>query len=46
MPESVGITAGRRAAAIATDLTCGAAGRHTVARTARYVLARASGLPE
>jgi FkbM family methyltransferase len=41
MPESVGMTAVRRAAAIATDLTCRAAGRRTVVRTARYVLSRA-----
>jgi FkbM family methyltransferase len=41
MPESVGMTAVRRAAAIATDLTCRAAGRRTVIRTARYVLSRA-----
>jgi len=41
MPGSVGITAVRRAAAIATDLTCRAAGRRTVVRTARYVLSRA-----
>jgi FkbM family methyltransferase len=41
MPQSVGITAVRRAAAIATDLTCRAAGRRTVVRTARYVLSRA-----
>ena len=41
MPGSVGMTAVRRAAAIATDLTCRAAGRRTVVRTARYVLSRA-----
>ena len=41
MPGSVGITAARRAASIATDLTCRAAGRRTVVRTARYVLSRA-----
>lgn len=41
MPESKGMTAVRRAAAIATDLTCRAAGRRTVVRTARYVLSRA-----
>jgi FkbM family methyltransferase len=41
MPGSVGLTAVRRAAAIATDLTCRAAGRRTVVRTARYVLSRA-----
>jgi FkbM family methyltransferase len=41
MPGSVGRTAVRRAAAIATDLTCRAAGRRTVVRTARYVLSRA-----
>ena len=35
------MTAVRRAAAIATDLTCRAAGRRTVVRTARYVLSRA-----
>ena len=35
------MTAIRRAAAIATDLTCRAAGRRTVVRTARYVLWRA-----
>ena len=35
------MTAARRAAAIATDLTCRAAGRRTVVRTARYVLSRA-----
>jgi FkbM family methyltransferase len=41
MPGSVGMAAVRRAAAIATDLTCRAAGRRTVVRTARYVLSRA-----
>ena len=41
MAGSVGRTAARRAAAIATDLTCRAAGRRTVVRTARYVLSRA-----
>src|ERR1700722_15333850 len=41
MPASVGMNAARRAAAIATDLTCRAAGRRTVVRTARYVLSRA-----
>ena len=41
MVESVGITAVRRATAIATDLTCRAAGRRTVVRTARYILSRA-----
>jgi FkbM family methyltransferase len=41
MPGSVRKTAARRAAAIATDLTCRAAGRRTVVRTARYVLSRA-----
>jgi len=41
MPEGVGMTAVRRVAAIATDLTCRAAGRRTVVRTARYVLSRA-----
>lgn len=35
------MTAARRAAAIATDLTCRAAGRRAVVRTARYVLSRA-----
>jgi FkbM family methyltransferase len=35
------MTAIRRAAAIATDLTCRAAGRRSVVRTARYVLSRA-----
>ena len=35
------MTAVRRAAAIATDLTCRAVGRRTVVRTARYVLSRA-----
>lgn len=35
------MTAVRRAAAIATDLTCRVAGRRTVVRTARYVLSRA-----
>jgi FkbM family methyltransferase len=34
-------TAVRRAAAIATDLTCQAVGRRTVLRAARYVLSRA-----
>ena len=34
-------TAVRRAAAIATDLTCQAVGRRTVVRAARYVLSRA-----
>ena len=42
MAGSVGITAVRRAAAVATDLTCRAAGRRTVVRTARYVLSHAS----
>src|SRR5580700_132283 len=37
----VGMTAVRRAAAIATDLTCQAVGRRTVVRAARYVLSRA-----
>ena len=41
MPEGVRVTAVRRAAAIATDLTCRAAGKRTVVRTARYVLSRA-----
>ena len=41
MPGSAGFTAVRRVAAIATDLTCRAAGRRTVVRTARYVLSRA-----
>ena len=35
------MTAVRRAAAIATDLTCHAVGRRTVVRAARYVLSRA-----
>jgi FkbM family methyltransferase len=35
------MTAARSVAAIATDLTCRAAGRRTVVRTARYVLSRA-----
>ena len=35
------MTAVRRVAAIATDLTCQAVGRRTVVRTARYVLSRA-----
>jgi FkbM family methyltransferase len=41
MPGSAGIAVVRRAAAIATDLTCRAAGRRAVVRTARYVLSRA-----
>jgi FkbM family methyltransferase len=41
MSGTTGITAVRRAAAIATDLTCRAAGRRNVVRTARYVLSRA-----
>ena len=41
MAGSVGITAARRATAIATDLTCRVAGRRTVVRTARYILSRA-----
>ena len=40
MSGSVGITAIRRAAAIATDLTCRTAERRTVVRTARFVLWR------
>jgi hypothetical protein len=40
MPESVGMTAARWAAAIATDLTCRAAGRYTVIRTGRYFPSR------
>jgi len=35
------MTAVRRVAAIATDLTCHAVGRRTVVRTARFVLSRA-----
>src|SRR5580700_5565098 len=37
----VGMSAVRRAAAIATDLACQAVGRRTVVRTARYILSRA-----
>jgi hypothetical protein len=43
MPGSAGTTLVRRAVPIATDLTCRAAGRRTVVRTARYVLSRAAG---
>ena len=35
------MSADRRVAAIATDLTCQAVGRRTVVRAARYVLSRA-----
>src|ERR1035438_10125983 len=35
------MTAVRRVAAIATDITCHAVGRRTVVRTARFVLSRA-----
>ena len=41
MAGSIGITAARRAAAIATDFTGPVAGRRTVVQTARYVLSRA-----
>jgi len=41
MPGSAGMTAVRRVAAIATDLSCQAVGRRTVVRTARFVLSRA-----
>lgn len=41
MQGNVGMTAVRRIAASATDLTCQAVGRRTVVRTARFVLSRA-----
>ena len=41
MEGSIGITAARRATAIATDFTGQVAGRRTVVQTARYVLSRA-----